>query len=128
MFFPELPRSIKFILTGIINTLAGNGLIFFLIFMGVMPELSNVFGYCVGLCISFVLNRLWVFRAREGKIVQQGMRFLLCFFVAFLLNISVLSFCFRILNWHPYISQGIASLLYTAVFYFLNKYITFSSK
>ena len=115
----------RFLITGSINTLAGFSIIFLLMFFGVSPQISNISGYTVGLMISFLLNRNWVFSAYDTPIKRQIINFLLIFMVAFGINFLVLNILL-IASINAWFSQIIAGVFYTVIFYVLNKRVVFT--
>ena len=118
-------RFIRFLITGGINTVVGFGVIFLLMFFNVTPQLSNICGYAVGLTVSFVLNRSWVFRANDAEVKRQIIYFLIVFLVAFGINFLVLNILL-IASINAWLAQILAGVCYTLVFYVLNKRMVFS--
>jgi putative flippase GtrA len=49
---------IRYGIIGVINTLIGYGVLFYLTYIGVLAELSNLFGYVVGFVVSYFLLTL----------------------------------------------------------------------
>ena len=118
-------RFTRFLIAGGINTLVGFGIIFLLMFLGVSPQISNIFGYAVGLMVSFLLNRNWVFSAYNASIRRQIISFLLIFIVAFAINFLVLNILL-ISSINAWFAQVIAAAFYTIIFYVLNKRVVFT--
>ena len=56
---------------------------------GVNPYLSNFIGYAAGLVNSFVWNRQWVFKAGDGKLRGQAVRFAASFAVCYAMQLAV---------------------------------------
>ena len=115
----------RFLVTGSINTLVGFGTIFLLMFLGFTPQISNICGYAVGLTVSFILNRHWVFQASDASVKRQVAYFLLIFMIAFGANYLVLSMLL-IASVNAWLSQILAGVCYTVVFYVLNKRVVFT--
>src|SRR5262245_52937717 len=62
----ELARFFRFGLVGAANTLIGLGIIAFLdLGLHLRPAIANAAGYAVGICLSFVLSREFVFRSQR---------------------------------------------------------------
>ncbi len=58
--------AIRFILVGVINTLAGLSVIYAaMYFFDFGIKSANMIGYLVGLIISFTLNKKWTFKNRD---------------------------------------------------------------
>ena len=74
----------KYAIVGVINTLLTLAVIFICkSLLGVNPYISNALGYIVGLINSFLWNRTWVFRRRDGKLSRQAILFLTGFAVCY---------------------------------------------
>lgn len=128
----------KYAVVGGMNTLLTLTVIFICkSFLDINPYISNAIGYFLGLVNSFLWNRTWVFKASDGKIHYQAIRFLLgfaiCyaiqFFLVWLLNqssfgnieIDILGFVLT--------GYGLATLIgnvvYTLCNYLYNRIIAF---
>jgi len=94
-------------------------------FGGITPQISNICGYVVGLMVSFILNRNWVFAAREASIKRQIAYFLLVFVIAFSVNFSVLNMLLMA-TVNAWLAQVLAGISYTLSFYALNKRLVFT--
>jgi len=80
----------RFGLAGLINTAVGFSVVCLLdIVLKLPPAVANAGGYAVGIAVSFVLNRVFVFRSRTSA-PSAGLRFLLAAALAFALNQVVL--------------------------------------
>lgn len=108
----------KFLSVGTINTLIGYAVIFGCMAAGVNPIASNVLGYSVGLLVSFVLSRAWVFGS-EGKLLGDATRFVLSFIVAYSANIAVLWTALHFNAWPP-AAQILGGVFYVGVMYLLS--------
>ena len=112
----------RFGLAGIANTLAGFLVIAALdLGLGVEPRIANAAGYGVGLTVSFILNRAFVFRSvRRAR--TTGPRFLAAAFFAFALNQIVLSVALGALgrtSGDRIAAQLLAMAAYTAAMFIL---------
>jgi putative flippase GtrA len=88
----------RFGLAGAVNTLAGFAVIAALdLGLGVESRIANAVGYGVGLLISFLLNRMFVFKSVE-RARATGPRFLAAAAFAFLINQAVLSLIIGLLG------------------------------
>lgn len=76
--------TIKFILVGIVNTIVGTGVMFFLYnFCSVNYWIASASNYIVGSIVSYFLNKYFTFKNTERSIRQ---------IVKFIINISVCYF------------------------------------
>ena len=116
----------KYSMAGLINTLVGYAVIFGCMACGVGPEASNVAGYGVGFVVSFVQSRYWVFRS-SGGVVDDGLRFIPAFLVAFGVNFLVLQGMLEIGS-NPYLAQLGAGLAFLGVGFVLNHVFVFRKR
>lgn len=113
-------------MVGVINTIVGYGTIFIAMSFGLSPYYSNILGYALGLCCSYLLNRFWVFRreATPGHFAKQGLRFLGSFAVAYGVNFLILHLALQ-MEMGKYLSQIIASVSYVLVMFLITKFWVF---
>jgi len=116
----------KYSLAGLVNTVVGYAVIFACMAGGLGPTLSNLLGYCVGFITSFVQSRHWVFRSR-GAVVDDGLRFIPAFLVAFGVNFLVLQTMLG-LGVNPYLAQLCACGAFVLVGFALNYLFVFRKR
>lgn len=115
----------RFLLVGFANTALGYAVIFSCMYLGgLMPELSNVIGYLVGLMVSYFLNRNFTFRSSQQR-STEFVRFFIVFLTAYTANITALVVLVRSLMVHAALSQVIAGVIYIGTSYLLNKHYVF---
>jgi Predicted membrane protein len=119
-------QILKYLLVGIINTIVGYGIIFFLMFVGVSPEISNIVGYAVGISVSYVLNKIYTFQSKAHP-KKEFPKFVLSLLASYTLNFLTLVLCIHILKINPYISQIISGAVYTLSGFVFLKYFAFRS-
>lgn len=107
----------RFSFAGIVNTAIGYAIIFAGLALGFSPYASNLTGYMVGLCSSFLLNKYFVFWARGSRRMQAG-RFLIAFGIAYVANLALLHACLRA-GVGNFAAQVVAGVPYFAVMYVL---------
>lgn len=78
---------VKFLLVGVINTLIGTGIMFFLYNIAHMNYwISSAFNYIIGSIVSYFLNKYYTFENRS-KSRKQLLKFIVnisvCYFVAY---------------------------------------------
>lgn len=123
---PASDEILRYATAGIINTLVGYGVFLLALrWIDLSPELSNVIGYGVGLCIAFTLNCLFVFKNAQLSI-GAGIRFAIGFVFAFALNQAMLFYMMNACKVIPEIAQIFAMTTYTLVFYLINKYLVWN--
>ncbi|MCX2717537.1 GtrA family protein [Helicobacter sp. MIT 21-1697] len=112
--------SIMYLGIGIINTCVGYGVIFALIFYGIMPEVANVIGYGVGFVLSYFLNKTFTF-ASPSSHKRDLPRFAFAMGVAYLGQFLVMSFAYRFLALNPYFAQIIGGAVYVCIGFVISK-------
>ena len=125
----ELTRqAARFGAVGLVNTAIGLGAIWGAMAFGVAAIPANIFGYVVGLIISFVLNRGWTFRRGSAPMQVRiaAPRFAGSFVVAWLLNIGVVWIGLQTTVISPYLLQLAGVLTYSVTFFFLCRIWVFS--
>lgn len=120
---------LRYALVGVVNTLVGFSIIIGLEQgLKLNPFLANAGGYAAGICISFVLSQLFVFRARSTA-RRSAPRYALAVAGAFGLNQGVLALA-RWLTpdaalW-AVLAQGAATGSYTVALFLLSRYWVFA--
>ncbi|MCK7593870.1 GtrA family protein [Pseudomarimonas salicorniae] len=118
-------HGLRFGLVGVINTVVGYAVIYAaMLGLGWSAVASNVAGYAVGLCCSFLLNRRFTFASR-ARMLPEAMRFLFVFAVAWLLNLGVLLASMHWLAVPAVWAQLVAGAFYTCAFFLLSKLFVF---
>ena len=115
---------ITYNLVGIVNTLFGFSIIFFLMFAGVDAKISNMIGYGFGAILSYYLNKKYTFKATKNKHLQS-VKFFAVLGIAYLLNFFTLEKLLPLMN--PYVSQLIAAIVYTLSSFLLAKFFVFKT-
>jgi putative flippase GtrA len=114
----------RYLGTGGLNTIVGFAVIFGLLWAGASPLLANVAGYGVGLMLGFLFSRKFVFRS-EGHWTGEGVRYLLAFALAFMVNLLVLRELLGRTELHVMAAQIVASAAYTLLMYALSRIFIF---
>ena len=129
-----LVSALRYGVAGVANTLVGLTTILALdVGLHVDPHIANAVGYAVGICVSFALSKLFVFKARNAA-RSAPLRYGVAVAAAFALNQGVLTLARLIL---PRISlsggalfdiaaQGAAVASYTAVLFLLSHFWVFA--
>lgn len=114
----------RFISAGLVNTLVGY-IVFLLSYnlVGLEPTISNVISYLAGICCAYYLNKYFVFSNNSKKDQSYVFKFLICFAVAYSVNLISLKYFMEYMNANY--AQIIAMSIYTIVFYIFNKFIVF---
>lgn len=123
-FRRDFLELVRFGLVGVLNTVAALGIIFLLMACGVGVYTANVIGFCVGLTISFLLNRSWTFRGSGPLHARQIGTFILAVAIAYAANIASV-FAWIESGLDPYIATILGMPVYTVLFYLLSKFVVF---
>lgn len=115
---------VRYLFVGVFNTLFGFGIIFILMYYGVLAEIANLIGYFFGILLSYLLNKYFTFRSKNSH-KKEFYKFIIAMGIAYLINLCALSISYRILHIDKYLSQIIAGICYTISGYLLNRFFTF---
>ena len=86
-------QAVRFLIVGLTNTVVDLGAFYLLTLIPGMPDLAaKTISYVLGICNSFVWNKLWTFRARHsGRTAQEFGLFFLVNLPPLIVNIVVFS-------------------------------------
>jgi putative flippase GtrA len=122
---PAWQRPVRFLLVGVLNTLTGLSAIYFGKFALGMPDIpANVFGYAVGLAVSFWGNAAWTFEYR-GKLGPSAVRYLAVFAAAYAANLASL-LALRSAGIDSDLAQAASTVPYAVSFYALSRLFAFA--
>lgn len=124
-----LISALRYGLAGVLNTLVGFSVIIALdVGMGLDAHLANAVGYAVGICVSFALSKLFVFKDRQTK-ARAPVRYVVAVVLAFAVNQGVLTLA-RLLAPHGALfdvaAQGAAVVSYTGTLFLLSHFWVFA--
>jgi len=124
-----LVSALRYGAAGVVNTLVGFSIIVALdVGLRLDPHLANAIGYAVGVCVSFALSKLFVFRARRTA-RSAPLRHVAAAVAAFALNQGVLTLAHLALPagriW-DIAAQGAAVVSYAATLFLLAHYWVFA--
>lgn len=124
-----LVSALRYGLAGVVNTLVGFSIIVALdVGLHLPAHLANAIGYAVGICVSFGLSKLFVFRDRQAR-PRAPVRYLVAVAIAFAVNQGVLSLA-RWLAPHGAVfdiaAQGAAVVSYTGTLFLLSHFWVFA--
>ena len=121
----EHARIVRFLMTGVLNTLLGYLFIASFVFLGTGPFIANLLGFGLGLSVSYTLNKRLVFSDVAAK-PFQGIKYICAFLIAYATNLLVLSALLGMLNVNEYLAQFIAIMSYALIMYILLRYFVFT--
>ena len=119
---------VRFVIVGLVNTVIGYSVIMILFHLvGLSYSLSYFLSYVVGIIVSFFLNRQFVFFSQNDKLVEF-VRFLIAFGVSYGVSYAALYFLVENHILVENIAFFAGMVIYSTLFYLLNKHITFKQK
>ncbi|BCY14524.1 hypothetical protein L3i22_096120 [Actinoplanes sp. L3-i22] len=119
-------RLIRYALSGGASTITHFGIgLFGVHVLHLRPVLASTTGFVASIAVSYLLQRMWVFRSSAGHALA-GSKFLIVTAVAFTINTTVLWLGTEVLD-APYpLVQPVALTLIPLLNYYLNSRWTFS--
>lgn len=114
-----LSQLYRFILVGIINTVIGYG-IFFIAQIYVNYLVALIVAHIVGVSVSYIWNRMWTFRSKNGKIMEFA-KFESVYLIGLLVNIAALYIAADLMRFDPRIVQLLLLPLITVLTFFGHK-------
>ena len=124
-----LVSALRYGVAGVLNTLVGFSIIVALdVGLHLPAHLANAIGYAVGVCFSFVLSKVFVFKARKTT-RSAPVRYVVAVAGAFALNQGVLTVAKLALPsgalWSV-AAQGAAAVSYTGALFLLSHFWVFA--
>lgn len=118
----------KYLFVGVINTIFGFSIIFFLMWLEIpqiTPQVANLIGYFCGFILSYFLNKHFTFESKNSH-RRDFSRFAIVMICAYLINLAVLEIC---LNYrlNKYFAQIVAGVFYTISGFIFNRFFAFKS-
>lgn len=125
-FIKMFGQMIKYGLVGIINTLITAIIIFVLMNgFGVSYKISNAVGYVAGFFNSFIMNKIWTFKANKASTISQFTKFAAVFIICYFIQLGLVVILVEKLLLSKNISQLIGMVFYTLIGFLFNKLFTF---
>ena len=121
----ELVVFSRYCFVGLLTNGAGYSVYLVMVATGIHPVASSALCYCLGVALSYFLNRKWVFKSNVGHL-RDIPRYLLGHAAGVVFSVACISFC---LNWfRPAIAQLITIGLTGALIYSVLKIMRFGQK
>ena len=89
---------------------------------------SNVVAYTLAIASSFVWNKIWVFKSRQGKVVREIMLYLTAFGCASALQFAFLCCMVELAGLNEYLAQFLGLFVFGATNFIMNKLLTFKKR
>jgi len=114
-------QIVRFVITGIINTIVGYGLYALFIYVGLQYIIAITLSTILGILFNFKTIGKFVFESDDNKLL---MKFILSYFVTFIVNVWTVSKL--ILLGYDYYSAGFVAIVLSSILSFiLTKYLVF---
>jgi putative flippase GtrA len=126
--------TLKFILTGIANTLVGTAVMYSLYnFAGFSYWISSAANYVIGSLLSYILNRNFTFKhkgSKIGSLIKFIINIALCYIIAYGIAKRIAFFFLK--GWDQHIRDNIAMAFGMVIFvglnYFGQRFFVFSKR
>ena len=116
---------LRYISVGVVNTISSYLIIItFQYLLYFSPQVSNLIGYTIGLIVSYILNKRFVFKSRKASYFIFGVKFLWAFIVSYAVNFLSLNLLLKF-DIKEYIVQAICMAIYSIIFYIICKFYVF---
>ena len=112
---------VRFAIAGVINTIVGYA-VFYLLHYTLALDLvfANVGAYVIGLLLSLLQMRLWVFPS-QSHLLKYSTRFFSIFIVGYCTNLLILIGLTKLLGVEAWSAQLISMVGYSLVSFFLSR-------
>lgn len=115
---------VRFLITGVLNTLLGLGIIYALKLAGMHDVAANLLGYALGIGISYAMHARWSF-SYAGSVRTALPRYVLVTILAYLANLAVVSIALYGWKLNGYIAQALGVAPYALVGYLGSRLFVF---
>jgi putative flippase GtrA len=116
---------IRFLLVGAFNTAFGYGFILIGLLVGLGDYIANAIGYALGIPMSYLLHRRWTFAPKVPASWAEGLRFGICFVIAYCANLAVIAIGRSAGRIEDPLVQGAAIATYAGLFFILTRFVVF---
>lgn len=115
---------VRFLITGLLNTLLGLGIIYALKLAEIHDLAANLLGYVLGIGISYAMHARWSF-SYAGSVRTSLPRYVLITILAYLTNLAVVSIALYWWKLNGYVAQALGVAPYALVGYLGSKLFVF---
>lgn len=115
----------SFNIIGMITTLLGTGVFFLLVKFDCHYTLALVADYGIGICFSFVMNKIFTFRIKEKATVTMFGKMVFSYAALFLWNWVLLACLVDLNGINVYLAQIVSLAFLMVSSFFVQKYFVF---
>lgn len=133
--FKKYEEIIVYLIVGVMNTIVSWAACFLLEWLFLDPNITwqnfiiNSFGWVVGVCFSYPLNRKWVFKSTNPEILKEFTGFAASRLSTWILDIVVMWLTVNVWNMQYWIAKiCISAVLVTVLNYVFSKVLIFKKK
>lgn len=133
--FKKYEEIIIYLIVGVLNTLVSWGACFLVEWLFLDPDITwqnaviNTWGWVVGVCFSYPLNRKWVFKSTNPKILKEFSGFAASRLSTWILDIVIMWLTVNVLHMHYWIAKiFISAVLVMILNYVFSKLLIFKKK
>ncbi|MGN0432602.1 MAG: GtrA family protein [Lachnospiraceae bacterium] len=133
--FKKYEEIIVYLIVGVMNTIVSWAACFLLEWFFLDPNITwqnfiiNSFGWVVGVCFSYPLNRKWVFKSTNPEILKEFTGFAASRLSTWILDIVVMWLTVNVWNMQYWIAKiCISAVLVTVLNYVFSKVLIFKKK
>jgi len=116
----------RYLIAGCLNAVVSLSAIYICLKIGVSSISSNIFGFSVGLLISFSLSKIFVFESKR-RTGPELRRFVASFAISFAANLATLESLSSIASSSPFLAQLIAISVYVTMMFSLGRWVIFKA-
>lgn len=115
-------QFVRYNLVGMVNTIVGFSVIFYLMFSGISATTSNIIGYATGSIVSYFLNKKYTFKSLSNS-KFQAIRFFSVLSFSYIVNLISLQWLLLFVN--PYAAQTVSAAVYLTSSFTLIRFLVF---
>jgi putative flippase GtrA len=94
--------------------------------LGVSPVLTISIFYPISISLAFYFNKKWSF-SHQGRIPVSAIKYLIAYFICYILNVAVLKFFSGYLGYSHLMVQAIAIIVMAFLMFLAQKYWVFKN-
>lgn len=99
-----ISQFIKFGIVGGINTVVSLAIYYLMVYFGVDYIIATVTGYIGSSVIGYMLNRIWVFKAQNTKVMNSALKYFIVYGTSLLINMGCMYLWIDVLHLSQYIA------------------------
>lgn len=118
-------ESARFLISGVLLNTVGFLLYMLLVYFGVYPKFAMSILYWLSFCLSFFINRSYVF-FHSGNLFLSFLRYLFVYLIGYIFSLAFMTISLDWLNLNYVISMILTTFFMVIYFYILQKKFVFN--